>query len=91
MPLNKETKPNQTIQIGGHTEKSDQNNRMSKRLQLLGEIRKKLGLTTLLKSRRGDIIKTLRIMEFLIRVDVFLVFLLEREIYCQERFQIKIS
>ena len=47
----------------------------------------KLGLKTLLERKeRCDLIKTFRIMEFLIMVNIFSIFLLEMEIYCQDRF-----
>ena len=36
---------------------------------------------------RGDSVETFKIMEFLIIVDIFLIFLLKLEIYCQDRFQ----
>ena len=39
---------------------------------------------------RGDLIETFKIMEFLITVYIFEIFLLKLEIYCQLRFQ-KIS
>ena len=41
----------------------------------------------LLKRRiRGDLIETLKKMEFLIMVDNFSTFFLKLEIYCQKRF-----
>ena len=47
----------------------------------------KFGLTALQERRkRIDLIETFKIMEFLIMVDV-LIYFLELEIYCQDRFQ----
>ena len=45
----------------------------------------KLGLTTLLERRTSDLIETFKIIEFLIMVDIFSIFLLELELYCQDR------
>ena len=46
----------------------------------------KLELTTLQERKmRGDLIETFKIMEFLIMVDVFLVFHLKLEIYGYHR------
>ena len=47
----------------------------------------KLELTTFIERRvRGNLIETFKIIEFLIMVDIFSIFLLEMEIYCQDRF-----
>ena len=49
----------------------------------------KSGLTASLKRRmRGDLIETFKIMQFLIMVNIFLIFLLKVEIYGQDRIQI---
>ena len=49
---------------------------------------KKLGLITLLERRmRGDLIEIFKVMGFLTTIDIFSIFLLELEVYCQDRFQ----
>ena len=46
-----------------------------------------LGFTTLLERRmRSNLIESFKIMEFLIMVNIFSIFLLELEIYYQGRF-----
>ena len=46
-----------------------------------------LGLTNLLERRmRADLIKTFKIINGISIVDIFPIFLLELEIYCQDRF-----
>ena len=48
----------------------------------------KIGLIALLDNIMTDgLIETLKIMDFLIMVDIFSTFLYELEIYCQDRFQ----
>ena len=57
----------------------------SKKLQLQGKIGEHR-ITLLEKSRmRGDLIETFKIMEFLIMVGIFLIILIEVEIYRQGR------
>ena len=70
------------IEIGRHTEESDKNNKKVKDYSYRERL-ERLGLTTLLERRiRGDLIETFKMIEFLIMVDIFKIFLLELEIYC---------
>ena len=71
------------IEIGGF-KKSDKNDKIIKRIQLQGEI-EEIRINYLLERRmRSDLIKTFKIINgFLIMVDLFFIFLLELEIYCQ--------
>ena len=63
------------------TKKSDKNNKKVKKNYGYWEKQEILGLTTLLKRRkRGDLIETFKRMEFLIMVDIFLIFLFETKI-----------
>ena len=48
----------------------------------------KLGSTTLLEKRlRGDLIETFQMINGISFVDIFTIFLLKLEIYCQDRLQ----
>ena len=77
------------IKIGGHTKKSNKNNKKVKDYSYWERL-EKLGLISQLERRmRGDLIETFKIIEFLNMVDIFFffffsVFLFKLEIYYRD-------
>ena len=74
------------IKFGGLIKNRDKNNEKNKKKCSYKESLKKLGSTILqIRRIRGDLIKTFKIMEFLLIVDIFPYFSLQKEIYCRDK------
>ena len=77
------------IEIGGHTKKSNKNNKKSKRLQLQGEIRENSINYFTRKKNGGDLIQSFKIIDAISNYcrHFFQYILLKVEIYFQDIFQ----